>query len=305
MSKRTLYLLGILATIIIGTFLYNKYCCSECCKEQTQTTTPAATDDDSAMANDNIFKLTGDDFDYSCHDNFRFLSGGFNNIQPINDSINTGITQLKEHFVKNPKEKLLIIGYALNTEKNTSAFPNLGLARANDIKNYFVSKGIAADRFDTAGELRDVWKVDKDTVLGPVDFKIEQAQEAAQSETEDWNALKEKINAAPLILYFNTNQTEINLTEAERQKIADLSRYLDNVPGAMINCVGHTDNVGKREINVQLGQGRANFAKDYLSKNGIPANRIESTSKGPDEPIADNNSTEGKAKNRRTVINLK
>jgi OOP family OmpA-OmpF porin len=56
--------------------------------------------------------------------------------------------------------------------------------------------------------------------------------------------------------------------------------------------------------NTQLGQNRADFAKEYLAKNGISADRIISSSKGPDEPIADNATTEGKAKNRRTVVTI-
>lgn len=299
MSKQTIYLLGILATIISGTFLYNKFCCQECCQEKNQAVVPIAESE-----SQNRFNISGTDFNYSSYDNFRFLSDGFNNIQPVNDSINKGIDQLKAYFDQNQNQKLAITGYALRSEKNTSAYPNLGIARANDVKNYFVSKGFKADRFETFGEIRDVWKISKDTVLGPVAFKINQTEALADAKTEDWNALKTKINANPLILYFNTNQTEIELSAEERQKIADLSNYLDHVANAKINSVGHTDNVGDRAINVKLGQNRANFAKDYLAKNGIAANRIVTSSKGPDEPIADNKTTDGKAKNRRTVITL-
>ena len=70
------------------------------------------------------------------------------------------------------------------------------------------------------------------------------------------------------------------------------------------NIVGHTDNTGQRETNMRLGQERADFAKAYLMRNGIPENRINATSKGSDEPIASNATEEGKAKNRRTVITL-
>jgi OmpA-OmpF porin, OOP family len=305
MSKRTLYLLGILATIIIGTLLYNKYCCcDDCFTQQTEKNIPPMTDN-FGIGSYNIFKLSGNDFNYSCHDNFKFSSNSFNTIKPINDSINEGINQLKAFFDKNPKEKLIITGYALNSEKNTSAFPNLGLARANDVKNYFVSKGFIADKFETQGELKDAWKVSNNTILGAIDFKIKEEKEIANTKAEDWNALKAKINANPLVLYFKSSKAEIKLTENERQKIADLSKYIDNVPEAKISCMGHTDGTGNRDTNLKLGQNRADFAKNYLSKNGINSNRIESFSKGPDEPIADNTSPAGKAKNRRTVVTIK
>lgn len=105
-------------------------------------------------------------------------------------------------------------------------------------------------------------------------------------------------------MYFNTNQTEINLSTEERQKIAAIAKYLDHIATAKVNCVGHTDNVGQKAINYTLGQERADFAKSYLSKNGIALERIASNSKGPDEPIADNATEDGRAKNRRTVVTV-
>jgi OmpA-OmpF porin, OOP family len=301
MSKKTLYLLGILGTILLGTLLYNNMCCQECCKEKEIDKNPVVATTGEIDANN--FKISGSDFNYDCDNNFKFLSNDFKNIQPVDECVNVGINNLKSYFDKNAASKILITGYALNSEKNTSAFPNLGLARANDLKDYFISKGIASNRFELKGELRDAWKVDKDTVYGPADFSV-YTPEATDAKV-DWAAIKVSYNAAPLTLYFNTGQAEINLTPEERQKVADLVKYLDNVEGSKLSTVGHTDSAGKRENNIKLGQGRAEFAKAYLAKNGVADARIEASSKGPDEPIADNNTPEGKAKNRRTVVTIK
>ncbi len=278
-------------------------CCPTCCQENPSENSTVVTTTETQSGDYKKFNLSGNDLDYSCNDNFRFLSNDFKNIQPVNDSINTGIGLLKTYFNKN-KDKLVITGYALNSEKNTSAFPNLALARANDLKDYFVSKGIASNRFELKGELRDTWKMSGDTILGNADFRIMQAEEVTIEKVEDWAALKAKINANPLTLYFNTGQAEISLTDDERQKVANLVRYLDNVEGAKLNVVGHTDNAGNKDANVKLGLNRANFAKDYLSKNSIPATKIDASSKGPDQPIADNKTANGKSKNRRTVVTL-
>ncbi len=305
MSKKASYLLGILATILIGTYLYNTFCCQDCSDEKPEPKTDVMITDTTGMGDYNIFNLSGKDLTYTCQDNFRFLKNDFKNIQPVNDSINTGIDLLKTYFEKNKLDKLMITGYARKDENNTSAFPNLGIARANDLKSYFVSKGIPANRFETQGELRDIWKVDKDTVLGAADFRILMQDEVAKQETVDWNALKTSINASPLILNFNTGQTDIDLSVEQRQKVADLVKYLDNVEGAKLSAVGHTDNVGNKDVNVKLGLGRADFAKEYLSKNGVSVTKIETSSKGPDEPIADNKTADGKSKNRRTVVTIK
>ena len=304
MSKKNLYILGILGTIALGTWLYSFMCCATCCKDRPIETlgTTAATNSD-LKGDYKQFNLSGKDLNYSCNDNFRFLLNDFKSIQPVNDSVDAGIGLLKTYFDKN-KDKLVITGYALNSEKNNSTYPNLALARANDLKNYFVSKGIDSNRFELKGDLRDAWQMSGDTIVGNADFKIMQSEEVATEKTEDWAALKTKINANPLTLYFNTGQSQINLTADEKQKVADLSRYLDNVDGAKLNSIGHTDNAGNRDINIKLGLNRANFTKDYLAKNGIPAAKIDALSKGPDEPIADNKTAEGKAKNRRTVVTL-
>ena len=73
----------------------------------------------------------------------------------------------------------------------------------------------------------------------------------------------------------------------------------------MVSVVGHTDNVGTRELNMKLGQTRADFAKKQLINEEIDSNKIETSSQGPDEPIADNSAAEGKSKNRRTVVTIK
>ena len=121
----------------------------------------------------------------------------------------------------------------------------------------------------------------------------------------DWNAIKEKINANPLVLYFNTGKTAISLTADDRQKASDIVKYIQHTGAAALNIVGYTDNVGRRETNIKVGAERAEFAKDYFIKKGIGSGKISTSSKGPDEPAADNTTAEGRSKNRRTVVTIK
>lgn len=301
MSKTTPYLLGIITTIVIGCFLYPHFCCQEC-DNPTQTETKITSTKSEEIIN-NKFQFSDENINYSCDKNFNFNGNRFNYITPADKCINIGIQKLKDYFSINKEARLLITGYASNSEKNTSAFPNLGFARANDIKNYFVSKGIPSNRFEINGEIKDDLQFVGDKVLGPVHFEINRTQ--ALTKAENWNGIKEKYIATPLILFFDSNQTEISLTDAERESIAEIAKYIDNVPNSKISCVGHTDNSGNRLVNINLGLERANFVKNYLIKNGMSESKIETSSKGPDEPISDNVTPEGKGKNRRTVITLK
>jgi len=71
--------------------------------------------------------------------------------------------------------------------------------------------------------------------------------------------------------------------------------------GARIRVEGNTDNTGSREVNVSLSYARANSAVTYLVENYyFDKNRFIVSGNGPDKPVADNTSVEGRAKNRRT-----
>ncbi|MDA6068927.1 OmpA family protein [Flavobacterium sp. AC] len=251
------------------------------------------------------FILNGSGIDYHTNDNIKFLKNSFAVVLPVSDSISIGIENLKTFLIANPKQKITITGYATSDEKNTTSFENLGLARANDIKKYFVSKGLLASQFDTKGTITDKWKTSSDTLLGPAEYKFEALEAAPAVSTDEWVILKDKINGDPLILHFNTNKSSDKLTDVEKQKVADLVKYMEHVKDALILAVGHTDDVGNRDSNVALGQKRAEFSKNYLSKKGIDGARITTESKGPDEPIGENTTKEGKANNRRTVITIK
>jgi len=65
---------------------------------------------------------------------------------------------------------------------------------------------------------------------------------------------------------------------------------------------GFTDNVGTRDNNMELSQRRAASVRDYLVSKGIPQDLISAQGKGPDAPIAENTSIEGRAANRRVEI---
>ena len=72
-----------------------------------------------------------------------------------------------------------------------------------------------------------------------------------------------------------------------------------------LELIGHTDNTGTKEGNYSLSAARAEAVKSFLISKGIPANRFQKTDgRGQDEPIEDNATDAGKAKNRRVVITI-
>jgi len=81
---------------------------------------------------------------------------------------------------------------------------------------------------------------------------------------------------------------------------ADLSKIKLEV----IIAVGNTDSVGTDAYNMALGQRRAQSVKAYLTSKGVDGSRIYTESKGKSNPVASNATAEGRAKNRRTDIEV-
>lgn len=100
-----------------------------------------------------------------------------------------------------------------------------------------------------------------------------------------------------LKINFNTNEAII--LETSFDELNQLADIMDEFQDMKIEIIGHTDNVGGEEANQILSQKRAIAVKIYLNNLGIAKNRLEFAGKGEQQPIADNATEEGKAKNRR------
>lgn len=72
-----------------------------------------------------------------------------------------------------------------------------------------------------------------------------------------------------------------------------------------VDIVGHTDSTGSLELNMRLSQQRATSVASYLTGQGVSGARISSRGVGPSQPIASNDSQEGRSRNRRVEINLR
>ncbi|HEX6363630.1 MAG TPA: OmpA family protein [Albitalea sp.] len=76
-------------------------------------------------------------------------------------------------------------------------------------------------------------------------------------------------------------------------------------PNVRLTIVGHTDSTGSDRINNPLSVERAESVRDYLAARGVSPQRVEVAGRGPREPLADNASEAGRAKNRRVEIFLR
>lgn len=92
------------------------------------------------------------------------------------------------------------------------------------------------------------------------------------------------------------------LQGAGRENLRKLAASLQDESRSNVLIAGHTDSVGRDEYNQQLSRRRAEAAASYLADQGISRGRIRTDGRGEDEPIASNDSDEGRRQNRRVEL---
>jgi OOP family OmpA-OmpF porin len=96
-----------------------------------------------------------------------------------------------------------------------------------------------------------------------------------------------------------------SIIKPEGKKLLDqIAAQVQTINLEAIIAVGHTDWIGTAEYNLKLSQRRAAAVKAYLVSKGVDANRITTEGKGKANPIADNRTAAGRAKNRRVEIEI-
>jgi outer membrane protein OmpA-like peptidoglycan-associated protein len=103
-------------------------------------------------------------------------------------------------------------------------------------------------------------------------------------------------------VYFDTGKA--TLKPASYTELNELYEYLSLKKTTVVEIAGHTDDVGSDEMNMDLSQKRAEAVRNYLINKGIAASRIVAKGYGETQPVAPNDSDEGRAKNRRTEVRL-
>ncbi len=129
MTKKILYLLGILFTIIIGTYFSWKLCCNNQ-KESTKITpiTPKISEQKPSISF--AVKDAYGNITFSLEEDLKFEKSSIHFSSAIKDKLDSKIGEVKDFLVKEKEKSLSITGYYMSDEINNSAFPNIGLARA-------------------------------------------------------------------------------------------------------------------------------------------------------------------------------
>jgi outer membrane protein OmpA-like peptidoglycan-associated protein len=92
------------------------------------------------------------------------------------------------------------------------------------------------------------------------------------------------------------------LKPGAREKLAKISGVLLSHPGLSMQIEGHTDSVGTDEFNQQLSERRSGMVRDFLVDQGVAASTITARGFGKTQPVATNDTPEGRQRNRRVDL---
>jgi outer membrane protein OmpA-like peptidoglycan-associated protein len=135
--------------------------------------------------------------------------------------------------------------------------------------------------------------------------EAEKAQLRAQLLSQLNSILQTRDSARGLIVnmsdvLFDTGS--YTLKPGAREKLAKISGIVLAHPGLSLQIEGHTDSVGGDDFNQQLSERRADSVRDFLAEQGVPGSSITARGFGKSQPVASNDTPEGRQRNRRVEL---
>jgi len=127
------------------------------------------------------------------------------------------------------------------------------------------------------------------------------APEAPKPAPEKPKPVAEKVTFAADVL-FDFDKAVIK--PEGKSKLDDISNKVKGINLEVVIAIGHADSIGSDTYNQRLSVRRAESVKAYLQSKGLEANRVYTEGKGEKQPVADNKTRDGRAKNRRVEIEV-
>jgi outer membrane protein OmpA-like peptidoglycan-associated protein len=191
------------------------------------------------------------------------------------------------------QSKILVIESWHHKDEFNTAQHTLGQLRAQELKNNLVGVGINPNKIILRDTLVD-FDFNKNTFAGGIIFKFDTI--SAQNKTAINNSIVRKT------LYTKFNSRNFTADNTLQAYASELKNYLKMYPAKKVRIEGHTDDRGEAQDNFVIARDRATNVRDYLVSQGIDATKLTAISKGETAPLTENNTEEGRSKNRRIEI---
>ena len=203
----------------------------------------------------------------------------------VNDNAKQNLDIVADCLKDHPKTRVEFEGHTDNIGSNKFN-QRLSEKRSAAAKVYVAARGIDTKRMKTSGRGENDPIATNKTREG-----------RAQNRRVDIYFIDGKV---PVLFDFNSADLKNELN-----KLSDILAYLQKNPKSSITVIGHTDKIGSQNFNLKLSKRRAEAVRKFLVGNGIDSSRIKMIGRGKLEPIADNSTEEGRAKNRRAEMNIR
>jgi outer membrane protein OmpA-like peptidoglycan-associated protein len=144
-------------------------------------------------------------------------------------------------------------------------------------------------------------------ILKPMTKTPPVIQPIPEGQIREADSLKKFYASMPkdLIIYFEFDDARFKTDAQTEKSIGEFKKWMNKYPDYKLNVIGHTDFIGTSKYNLDLGLKRARIIQKYLENKGISPGKILIFSRGEEQPVADQITRSGRAKNRRTEITLK
>lgn len=234
-----------------------------------------------------------------------------------NGSMSMGVETLLADLVKwlkeHPDTDLEITGAFAPGELTPEGSLNLGLDRANYLKDWLQQKGLDPSRMiisykqleSTSAGFNKIENQTRGIGLSVLDRGTTATAEASDAGSEASSSSDNQADFNVKTVYFDFNSAYIPIADSLRSYLTNSIQYLRQHPESKLYLEGHTDGAGASATNMALGMDRANKLKDVLLALGLDASQISVSSQGEEKPVASNETEAGKALNRRVEIQLK
>jgi len=235
------------------------------------------------------------EYNASLNDNLLFNESDCMYASPISDSLNTYFQNLADYLTQNESRILVLTGLYQDSETNNCPSDNLGIARAESVQQLLVDQGAPTDQIRLSSDNQNILDLADDKIMGGISYSFLSG---------DIEEVENRLRSQNITLYFDTNQEDLFFDEEQNKYFEDLKFYLNKNEDAKALVIGHTDDEGSASSNRRLSKDRAITVRDFMISKGIYENQITTIGMGPDEPIATNDTADGRAQNRRVEISI-
>ena len=220
----------------------------------------------------------------------------------ISEEVKAGLNEIYDHLDEYTTHGIEISGSYSEAEGNNSLLNNLGIARAQSIKNIFMKMGLDQGQIATVALISDRVVVKDGISSGVIGLKVFEIEELSEEDRLHLAHIEKQLRAENKLVYFEPAENELALDDELKLYFSELSLFMHHHAHHSITLVGHTDELGSVKYNDKLGLERAEFVKSALVEAGINGEQIKTISKGEHELVTPDETDEDRMKERRVEI---